>query len=149
MSYSRLDQILRGSKKMEADKNVKPEPEKDVDKDKKKEEEDPEEPEISDEELERRQAALEKKAKETAERDARREQFAKRCQKLSHPSRRFNEAIRQVFRLLKDPGYYDPNLDKDIADTDVHPDTIAKMIMKMDEAYENLRMLREEAENCL
>ena len=149
MSYSRLDQILRGSKIMEADKNVKPEPEKDVDKDKKKEEEDPEEPEISDEELERRQAALEKKAKETAERDARREQFAKRCQKLSHPSRRFNEAIRQVFRLLKDPGYYDPNLDKDIADTDVHPDTIAKMIMKMDEAYENLRMLREEAENCL
>ena len=36
MSYSRLDQILRGSKKMETDKNVKPDPEKDVDKDKKK-----------------------------------------------------------------------------------------------------------------
>ena len=103
MSYSRLDQILRGSKKMETDKNVKPDPEKDVDKDKKKDEEDPEE--MSDEELERRQAALEKKAKEAAERDARREQFIKRCQKLSHPSRRFNEAIRQVFRLLNDPAY--------------------------------------------
>ena len=80
MSYSRLDQILRGSKKMETDKNVKPDPEKDVDKDKKKDEEDPEE--MSDEELERRQAALEKKAKEAAERDARREQFVKRCQKI-------------------------------------------------------------------
>ena len=147
MSYSRLDQILRGGKKMASAKTdipAKDDKEDNPENTKKETEED-----ISLEELERRQEELARRAKEEAEKDIRREQFQKRCNKLIHPSRRFNESLRQVFRLLKDPEYYDATLDKDIADIAVPPDTIARMVAKMDDCYEHLRMLREEAESCL
>ena len=139
MPYSRLDQILRRGTKMSKEELNKPEipPKK----------EETEEDDLAD--IEARQDKLAQKAKEEKERDIRREQFQKRCQKLSHPSRRFNESLRQMFRLLKDPEYFDPAVDKDIAMVDVHPDTIARALQKMTEAYDHLRMLREEAEQCL